>query len=176
MTKILPRSDIISQLRRRDGYSCQYPGCEVPFSDENPPTVDHWWPQSYGYAHGWPASKIWAMKNLKLMHKSCNAKKGDLLPNADGTLPDRPKREPRVDKSLRGEYCETCGSGRMLLFGEECGICGSGPQPASFPKYAQRKPKECSHGFGDSPEEHCWACVTGLVERRSAISVIIEGP
>lgn len=152
------RREVIDTLSRRDGYFCFL--CKKPFDDEDEVTIDHWIPLAKG--------GTWALDNLRLAHKPCNAKKGDRMPNPDGTLPPHPKDllsifETRADKSARKPVCQTCESGRLLLDGEFCPDCGSGPQPASFPKYLQRKPKECDHHI-----YHCWMCVIGHIPRTRA--------
>src|SRR5687767_3100328 len=88
----VPRAQLVADLRTRDGATCQYPGCHesLDFSvveGPNEVTIDHWIPQYYGKANGWTIEEIWDLSNLKLMHKKCNAKKGDRIPNEDGTLP-----------------------------------------------------------------------------------------
>ena len=161
----LNRTQIVETLLERDGDTCRYPGKEHPLDLTAPETsneavtIDHWIPQSWGLSHGWTPIEIWALENLKLMCKHHNALKGDRMPLEDGTLPPHPKDnrniwEIRADKSKRVDVCQTCESGRLLLLGEICDVCGSGPQPVSFPKHAQRSPKECDHHFN-----HCWMCI-----------------
>lgn len=174
------REDSINEILRRDGDGCQYPGCELPFVEgtNHERTIDHVVPQSWAKQQGWTYEQIWAVSNLQLMGRKCNALKSDRLPNDDGTLPALPSdgRIKAGDKSARPIACETCGEGRMLLDGETCDVCGSGPQPQKTPRMYQKSPKECSHGFGDEPREHCWLCHLGMVPRRSALDVIINGP
>lgn len=171
----LPRDEIVAILRKRDGDICQYPGCgrtldfDATFDFEV--TVDHWIPLSKGGEE--------SLENYRLFEKRCNALKGDRMPNADGTLPPRPidlrpMHQRRADKSGRIDVCETCASGRLLLFGEICHDCGSGPQPSTLPKYLQVTPKECSHGWGENPELHCWLCFVGHVERRPAMEDVLD--
>lgn len=164
------RVNLLADLEARDGYSCMYPNCKIKFSKDNLPTLDHWMPQMWCLAQGWTPDEIWDLSNLKMMHKSCNAKKGHLVPNPDGTLPKRDVKT-KIAKSQRPEFCETCGSGRLLLIGEICDDCGSVPQPISAPKALQVSPKECDHD-----NHHCWMCFIGYVPRKSALSRIIGGP
>lgn len=168
--RIPTRLDLVTALEERDGYVCQYPDCDKPFSDDNSPTVDHWYPQVWCKEQGWTPQEIWSLDNLKLMHKSCNAKKGHLIPNDDGTLPVKETRV-RIPKSERPQDCDYCYNGRVLLLGEECDICGSGPQPATAPRSLQKHPKDCDHD-----DFHCWMCFIGHVPRKSAIERIIGGP
>lgn len=147
----MSRAERIEHITGRDGPNCFFPGCGKPFELEEDITFDHWIPQSKG--------GTWHVDNLRMMHKRCNALKGDRMPNEDGTLPPLPKEllgifHIRADKSGRVDVCTTCESGRLLLEGEFCEICGSGPQPATFPKYLQRSPKECDHRVF-----HCWVCL-----------------
>jgi hypothetical protein len=146
---VLTRAERIEFLVDRDGPDCFL--CRNPFKEEVDITFDHWIPQSKG--------GTWHVDNLRLMHKRCNALKGDRMPNPDGTLPPLPKDllgpfHIRADKSGRIDVCDTCESGRLLLAGEICEICGSGPQPLTYPKHLQKKPKECDHHIN-----HCWMCL-----------------
>lgn len=181
----MQRAEILTALLLRDGDICMHPDCgremdiimidDVAFTDatgKQEVTVDHWIPQSWAFDNGWTMDRVWDLDNLKLMHKECNAKKGDLLPNADGSLPEKPvsTREKRADKSNRPEVCQTCNSGRLLIFGEECGVCGSGPQPEAFPHYKKVRPPECDHKI-----QWCWACAIGLYERVPAIVTVLDG-
>lgn len=173
MTDLMSREDIIRILRKRDGSNCFL--CKKPFSkDKTSPlfevTIDHWYPQSVAFAEGWTYEQVNDPENLRIAHKPCNSVKGDLVPNADGTLPKRPVKE-RAIRLPRPEQCDTCANGRLLLLGEICPDCSSGPQPVSAPKATQKKPKECSH----SGYDHCWMCFIGHVERKSALEIIITG-
>lgn len=171
---VMDRVAIISALIERDGDRCMYPGCDKPFDDgAHEMTIDHIYPQSKAYADGWTYEQVNDISNLQLMGKRCNAVKGDLVYNPDGTLPEIPRRERAADKSSRAMVCNLCESGRLLFEGEQCELCGSGPQPASFPKYAQRAPKDCSHGWVD-PADHCWMCVIGHVERKPAFQTAFD--
>lgn len=170
------RDTLISQLRERDGDVCQLPSCGKPldFSLIDGPqmvTVDHTFPQAKARLAGWTEDQIWDLTNLTLMHRRCNALKGDREYDEDGKLPVLPDRQKAVDKSHRPMVCDLCESGRLLLFGEVCELCGSGPQPATAPKYLQRAPKDCDHST-----HFCWMCFIGHVERKSAIERIITGP
>lgn len=155
------------------GEKCFY--CDVEFSKEIPPTVDHYIPQVECKRRGWDAVQTHGITNCRPSCQRCNAKKADRIPNEDGTLP--PKRPSRADRAIakrnRPEVCETCMSGRILLLGEECPDCGSGPQPASAPSAYQKSPKDCSHGW-DDPRDHCWMCYLGFIERRPAIETVLH--
>lgn len=176
----LPRVTVIELLTERDGTTCQYPGCdkELDFSvtddaDKRFVTIDHWMPKHYGVANDWTFEQINDLDNLKLMEKGCNAKKGDLIPFEDGTLPERITRtfRSRRQKRLgRPEVCETCNSGRSLGENEWCNACGSGPQPARAPKWRQMSPKDCDHDLF-----FCASCYIGLVPRRSALDTLLTG-
>ena len=160
------KAEVVEALVERDGYKCQYPGCNVEFSaipdHKWSITIDHIYPQARGKEDGWTYEEINGLPNLQLMHKACNARKSDLTYNDDGTLPIRGK--VKTPKAQRPMHCDLCENGRLLLLGEVCELCGSDPQPRAFPKYLQKEPKECDHF-----EYHCWGCVTGiLAERRPA--------
>ncbi len=172
MNDLMSREDLIVFLTDRDGPDCFL--CRKPFSrDTNSvlfeKTIDHWYPQSVAYAQGWTYEEVNDPKNLRLAHKPCNSAKGDIVPNADGTLPKRDVKE-RAIRLPRPSTCDTCANGRLLLLGEECYDCGSGPQPLAFPKTLQKEPKQCDHS-----RFHCWMCVIGHIPRKSAFSVIITG-
>jgi hypothetical protein len=173
----MQRDEILTALRKRDGDICMYPGCgeRLDFSvklGKLEVTIDHWMPQSFGFANGWTMDEIWDLDNLKLMHKCCNAKKGDLIPNPDGTLPEKPvsQRERRADKSNRPEICTNCNSGRDLGPSEVCGVCGSGPMPLAFPQFAKVKSTECDHQMF-----WCWACSIGIIPRVPAFVTALDG-
>lgn len=168
---IIDRESLILLLMERDGFACQFPNCDLPMVEDDKEhrhaiSIDHKYPQSLAREDGWTEEDIWAFDNLQLMGRACNARKSNLLYNEDGTLP-LPRRPRRVDKSKRKPVCDTCMSGRLLLAGEICPDCGSDPQPKSAPKYAQKSPKDCSHGW-IIPEDHCWLCYLGDVERAPA--------
>jgi hypothetical protein len=166
-----PRTELIAALRARDGERCMYPECNKPFDKgTHLLTIDHVYPQSKAREEGWTEEEIWALDNLQLMGKSCNARKGHLIPNEDGTLPSRATKTKAI-KVARPDLCETCYSGRLLFIGEICPDCSSGPQPAAAPKALQVSPKECDHD-----NFHCWMCFIGHVERKSSLTRLIEGP
>lgn len=148
------RNKIIETLRDRDGYSCKFPGCKKPFTKTNPPTIDHWIP--------WSVASDSSIDNLKLMHKDCNNKKGNVVPNSDGTLTFNKKRSIKMP---RPKICQECYSGRILTIGETCEVCGSGPQPQKFPTAYKKKPANCSH----AGQDHCWWCFLGFIKRRDFI-------
>jgi hypothetical protein len=169
---MLPRQEIIEMLAERDGYQCMFPGCEEPMTEtgKHMVTLDHIFPQALAKLDGWTQDQINDPSNLQLMGKNCNARKGHLLPDANGNYPTK-MVQPKLPKALRPAVCETCYSGRILLPGEECFDCGSGPQPAIAPAALQKTPKECDHST-----YHCWLCFLDFVPRKEAINRIIEGP
>lgn len=144
------RTEIINFLAERDGYFCYI--CGIGFTKDDPETIEHFIPLARG--------GTWELKNLKLAHQLCNSKKGDTMPNEDGTV-NFVKRKIRTPKLPKPEQCEHCMSGRLLLIGEKCNVCNSGPQPMQFPTAYKKKPKNCSH----SGRDHCWMCVVGFTER-----------
>ena len=156
------RNAILAALIERDGLICVYPNEEHPVSleDTGPDevTIDHRHPQAWCLKNGWTDEQIWDMSNLQILCRRHNARKGDRLYRDDGTLEPR-TRDLKI-KIPRPEHCDVCESGRLLLDGEVCEYCGSHPQPLSFPKYAQRRPKECDHSI-----YHCFMCVVGFVPR-----------
>jgi hypothetical protein len=172
MNDIMTREDIILAIEARDGLDCFL--CKKPFSKDvnsewHEVTIDHWYPQSVAYAEGWTYEQVNDLSNLRKAHRPCNTQKSDIVPNPDGTLPERPKKD-RTIRVPRPVSCDTCMNGRILLLGELCPDCNSGPQPAAFPKTLQKRPKECDHS-----KFHCWMCVIGHIPRKSAIQVIIIG-
>lgn len=175
------RAALLEILIKRDGLGCQYPGCTNPLDFDADPegldgvTFDHWMPQSWCIKQGWSESKTWDASNLRLMHKKCNAKKGDLVPNADGTLPERESkrkfRYSRDKKAQRPEVCEACNAGRNLDEGQWCNACGSGPQPLRTPKWRQMSNDECDHDLF-----FCAGCtIWNPSLRRSALDALITG-
>lgn len=172
MTKLYTsRDELILAIADRDGWACAHPDCGKELStvdglpESEQVTIDHWNPLSNGGS--------WDLSNLKLMHKRCNASKGDVIPNPDGSLPPRPKRHsiPRaVKRANRPEVCDTCMSGRILNIGETCPDCGSGPQPAMAPRSLQVSPKDCDHAVS-----HCWLCYLNFVPRTAAIITVLDG-
>jgi hypothetical protein len=175
-TKI-PRAELVESLRTRDGDVCQYPDCGGPFDFdviEGPMevTIDHWIPQYVGRAEGWTMDQIWDLDNLKLMHKKCNAKKGDRIPNEDGTLPPKPQSTFRFRRQKRANRpdkpCEFCDNGHNLSIGEVCAQCGVNAQ--AFPRWAKMKANECDHAAF-----WCWACSIGVTPRVGATEMIVLG-
>ena len=179
VTDRLSRPERLSILVARDGTDCMHPDCGRPldFSVTEGPlevTEDHWMPQSEAYALGWTYEEVWHTDNLRLMHKKCNAKKGNLIPLEDGTLPEKPGRtfKYRRDKRAeRPEVCTQCNAGRNLGEEEWCNACGSGPQPARYPKWRQMKSSECDHDL--------FYCVTCTIyepdKRRSVFDSLLTG-
>lgn len=172
------RDEIIVALHERDGSFCMYPNCgqRLDFDIQDGPlevTIDHHYPQSWCFANGWAYEEVWDLSNLKLMHKKCNAKKGDLIPNEDGTLPEKYKkkslRHRRAERAQRPEVCTACDSGRNLGPDELCAACGSGPMPDRFPQWAKAKANECDHELF-----WCWACSIGVIERTPAVDVAVR--
>jgi hypothetical protein len=172
MRTLLSRQETIELLTARDGYVCMFPGCTEELTEEGKhmATLDHIYPQKLAKDEGWTYEQINDISNLQLMGKTCNARKGHLLPNDDGSYNVKPI-EIKIPKHERPAVCETCYSGRLLFIGEECYDCGSGPQPAAAPKATQKTPKECSHAGYD----HCWMCYLGFVERSSALNNLVTG-
>lgn len=163
----MPRAERIAALIERDGPNCQFPGCNKPFADDSDITFDHWMPRAAG--------GTWDLSNLRLMHKKCNAVKGDRIPNPDGTLPPL-KREVTlanrraVRRGSRPEVCTVCESGRKLGPDEQCATCGSGPKPEVFPRWAKMKANECDHELF-----WCWSCSIGIAPRKAAIVTVLDG-
>lgn len=169
------RPDLVIALRKRDGDFCMHPDCgrDLDFTIEDGPlevTIDHWIPQYFGKAEGWTREQIWALANLKLMHKKCNAKKGDLIPNEDGTLPPKPQstfRFRRQKRAGRPDLCTECDNGHNLMVGEICASCGCDAQ--RFPRWAKVKVPDCDHEL-----LWCWACSIGVIERPSSIGTAMR--
>ena len=173
-TKV-PRAELLTQMRERDGAFCMHPDCgtALDFDVVDGPlevTIDHWIPQYFGKANGWSMAEIWDVSNLKLMHKRCNAKKGDLLPNEDGTLPKKSGstfRFRRQKRAGRPDLCMSCDNGHDLLIGEWCADCGSNAQ--RFPRSAKVKFSECDHEI-----TWCWACSITPEMRPSSVGIAMR--
>lgn len=169
------------ELRARDGILCFHPDCRKPFSNltadieitkENLAlfediTFDHWNPRSRG--------GTWDIENLRMMHKRCNALKGDTVPNDDGTITalNRPNSAARrlAQRNRRVEVCKTCNSGRLLGPDEHCDTCGAIPMPYRHPQWAKMAPKDCDH----RGVWWCWACMSGVIIREPAIVDVLGG-
>lgn len=162
------RADLVIALIERDGDECHY--CHRDFRQRER-TIDHVYPQSKGYAEGWTYEQVWDFSNLVLACKPCNAKKGDLLLNEDGTIPRRRERTFRYrrdKRAERAEICVSCNAGRDLGPDEVCNSCGSGPMPERFPRWAKMPSHDCDH-----EAFWCWACSIGIIERPSATHMIL---
>lgn len=175
-TKV-PRAELVASLRVRDGGTCQYPDCgqSLDFDIiEGPwePTIDHWIPQWRGKENGWTIDEIWDLSNLKLMHKRCNAKKGDLIPNEDGTLPEKKTSTFRFRRQKRANRpdgpCVVCDNGHNLAADEVCAQCGMNAQ--RFPRWAHVKFYECDHAAF-----WCWVCSITPNMRMGATEMLIIG-
>lgn len=166
-TPKVARSEIIKVLSERDGYWCYI--CDLDFDDVNEKgipnrdilTIDHFIPLARG--------GTWELSNLRLACQPCNNLKGDIMPNPDGTV-NFTKRKISTPKVPRPTICNDCESGRLLLEGETCPSCDSGPQPREFPRYRQRKPKNCDHST-----YHCWMCTIGFIQRKQVIENLLTG-
>lgn len=155
----IPRAQLVTDLVERDGTLCQHPSCgrELDLTLTEGPlqaTLDHWMPQVYGKENGWTREQIWDLSNLKLMHRKCNAKKGDLIPNEDGTLPEKVTktfRYRRDKRASRPDLCMECDNGHNLFANEVCASCGCDAQ--RFPRSAKVRFDECDHEI-----MWCWVC------------------
>lgn len=171
----MERTEIVARLLSRDGNRCQFPGEThiLDFSASSGPTevtVDHWMPQHYGKTEGWTYEQIWDLDNLKLMCKKHNAKKGDRIPNTDGTLPEkivRKFRYRRDKRAGRADFCVSCENGHNLAFDEVCGDCGSDAQ--RFPRWAKVRYQDCDHEIF-----WCWSCSIGVTPRPSSIGTAMR--
>lgn len=171
------RAELLAALVKRDGDRCQYPDCgdTLNFSmDEGPleVTIDHWMPQYWCKEQGWSYEAIWDLSNLKLMHKRCNAKKGDRIPDENGVLPPRVTREFRYRRQKRATrvgLCAVCDNGHNLASDEVCASCGGDAQ--AYPRWAKVKFQECKH----DGIFWCWACSIGVVEKRGAYETMVFG-
>jgi hypothetical protein len=170
------RAELVASLRARDGDNCQFPACGETLNFEIvsgrlEPTIDHWIPQWKGKAEGWTKEEIWDISNLKLMHKKCNAKKGDLIPNDDGTLPERPKSTFRYRRDKRAnradEPCQVCDNGHNLAIDEVCAQCGMNAQ--RFPRWAKVSAPECDHEIF-----WCWWCSITPEVRPSSVGIAMR--
>lgn len=170
-----PRAELVAALRTRDGGTCQHPDCgrDIDFDiTEGPlePTIDHWMPQYFGKSEGWTQEQIWDISNLKMMHKKCNAKKGDLIPNEDGTLPAKPQstfRFRRQKRATRVGMCDVCQNGHLLYETEICASCGGNGQ--AYPRTHFAKFQDCDHEI-----LWCQWCSIGDVPRRNSIAIAMR--
>jgi len=174
-TIIRPRVETIAALRKRDGDTCQYPGAEhtLDFAADDGPTrvtIDHWVPKWHGRELGWSEDKINALPNLKLMCKRHNAKKGERIPNDDGTLPERPNkikfRYRREKRASRPEACTECYNGNYLAADEVCAACGMTGK--EMPQWAKVKYNECDHAL-----LWCWVCSITPEMRPAAVDTAV---
>lgn len=171
----IPRAELVRDLRERDGDMCAHPDCGRPLDysikeGSQEVTIDHWYPQYAGKAEGWTSEQIWSLDNLKLMHKKCNAKKGDLIPNEDGTLPEKVTktfRYRRDKRASRPELCGSCDNGHNLGPDEICASCGCDAQ--RFPRWAKVKTQECDHELF-----WCIWCSIGVIERPTSIAIAMR--
>lgn len=162
--QVLRSKEIIDILVTMDGDYCHIGMCRDPynaFSKKNPRTIDHILPRSKGGED--------SFENFQLACQDCNSKKGDRVYLENGELEPKIVKE-RSNKANRKTPCEVCYEGRLLLHGEICEVCGIEPQPVTFPKWAQMHHKECPH----EGVFHCFACVTGIVERIPARYDVFE--
>lgn len=175
-TKVkMTRIDILHALVERDGLVCKYPGCQVEINLSEPDgpwlaTIDHYIPQSRARDMGWTEDEIWDLSNLKIMHRKCNARKSDLLPNEDGTLPEKRTRTFRYRRDKRAgrpELCLECDNGHNLLVDEVCASCGCNAQ--RFPRWAKVKYQDCDHEL-----YWCIWCSIGVVERPNSIGTAMR--
>jgi hypothetical protein len=174
-TEKINRQDLIDALVARDGTRCQYPGDshELDFSILDGPqevTIDHWYPQHAGRSEGWTYEQIWDLSNLKLMCKKHNAKKGDLIPNEDGTLPERNVRKFRYRRDKRAdraEVCASCENGHNLGPDEVCASCGRDAQ--AFPRWAKVRYQDCDHEL-----MWCWSCSIGVTPRTNSVGTAMR--
>jgi hypothetical protein len=171
----LTRAQLIDALVKRDGRKCQYPGDSHPldFNADSGPTevtIDHWMPQYWCRDNNWTYEEIWDLSNLKLMCKKHNAKKGDLIPNDDGTLPEKAVRKFRYRRDKRASragLCDICNNGHNLAPDEVCGSCGGNAQ--AFPRWAKVRYPECDHEIF-----WCWSCSIGVTPRTDAIGAAMR--
>lgn len=172
----LAREQQIAALVKRDGTKCQYPGCDreldfsAPEDDPRLVTIDHWIPQKYGKDNDWTYEQVNDLNNLKLMCKKCNAKKGDRLPNDDGTIPEKAVRKFRYRRDKRAnrpELCVDCDNGHNLMVGEICASCGCDAQ--RFPRWAKVKTQDCDHEI-----MWCIWCSIGVIERESSVGIAMR--
>jgi hypothetical protein len=172
MNALMSREEKVRILKGLWGNVC-FGYCKKPFKSDDDITLDHWKPQSWCRANGWTEDEINDTSNLRLMCKPCNARKGDLLPVDDTTMPVRvveTQRDRKANRGPRPDDCGLCFNGRILNIGEICPDCNSGPQPATAPRSTQLQPKDCPHeGIW-----HCWMCFIGHVPRKSALMTLIE--
>lgn len=178
----MSRVDRLRALRDRDGHLCFHPECRKPFKNLTADiditadnlelfediTFDHWYPRSLG--------GTWDVENLRMMHKRCNALKGDRVPLEDGSIPGpynqlRAADRRAAKRGLRVEVCRKCNSGRDLGPDEYCDVCGSVAMPFKHPNWAKLHPNDCDHkGIW-----WCWACMSGIIMREPAIVQVLGG-
>lgn len=159
---VMTRAERIELLTIRDGADCFL--CGKEFKEESDITFDHWIPQSRG--------GTWDLENLRLAHKRCNALKGDIMPNPDGTLPQKVRtstfKSKQQKRSERPDLCQKCENGRSLGPQESCDVCKSGPMPERWPRWAKAAAKDCDHD-----EFWCWACGSGVIDRKPVVNDLL---
>lgn len=171
------RRDNIAELRKRDGDICGMPFCDkqldFTITDQDSPwlvTIDHWMPQWWCREQDWSEDKIWELSNLRLAHKTCNAKKGERIPNEDGTIPDRIVKKVfryrREKRAQRPELCTQCYAGNYLAADEVCAACGMTGK--AMPQWAKVKYNECDHEL-----LWCWVCSITPDMRTPAVDVAV---
>ena len=166
MHDLMSKKEKTQILLKRDGYTCAI--CHKTLRNRDDITIDHWIPRAAGGSD--------ELDNLKLAHKRCNAWKSDRVPNSDGTIPPRPRKESIKDKrqkkkDILDNLCTDCYDGRLLLEGEHCPYCGVPAGPEDWPHWAKRPANKCDH----TPPEWCWACSIGIVDRKPVFLVLLEG-
>jgi 5-methylcytosine-specific restriction endonuclease McrA len=171
----MTRDEILAALVKRDGLVCAHPKCTRPLdfagTGGDEVTIDHWMPQEWCYKNNWTYEEVWALSNLRLAHKSCNAKKGNIVPNEDGTLPERKHKnlvQRRAEKAQRPEVCTACNAGRKLGPDDVCAACRSGPLPLRWNRAEEMPSHECDHELF-----WCQKCFFEPELRRSAAEIIL---
>lgn len=168
------RTETIAALRARDGDMCAYPGANhtLDFDEIDGPsmvTIDHWIPVWYGRSIGRPEDEIQSLNNLRLMCKRHNARKGERIPNDDGTLPERPQKKFRYRRDKRAqrpEMCTQCFNGSNLAVDEICAACGSTGK--SMPMWAKVRYQDCDHAL-----LWCWVCSITPDMRPAAVDTAV---
>lgn len=158
------RAELVEHIALRDGFNCYL--CPRPFTAEDRPTIDHYFPLAKG--------GTWELSNLKLAHRRCNQDKADRVFLDDGTLETKPRRESYRDRQenkrqILDAFCELCNNGRFLDTDEECPECFRGAM--RWPWQYKLAPNECPH----SGKFWCWMDASGIITRQPAMVDVLNG-
>lgn len=160
----LNRAETISSLSARDNSSgCQWLNCSYEINEENPITIEHILPRSFGGTDD--------LENLELLCQTHNYYRANrLYINKELRILEPIDKKCKPQRVKHPEPTQCCNEGRNLGANEVCSTCGLKPQPQPFPRFLKRELKDCDHAFF-----HCWACGSGIYERQQVIMNLMVG-